>query len=71
MIKYKAIQLSLTTTSLSHILTSHMTASVSSYKRKKVQTVQNFFRHFHTEFLRTPAFFLPPKSGVFVSRLKP
>ena len=38
------------------------------YKRKKVQ---NFFRHFRTEVLRNPAFFLPPKTGVFVSRQKP
>ena len=36
-------------------------------KRKKVQ---NFFRHFHTEILRIPAFFLSPKTGVFVSRQK-
>ena len=37
------------------------------YKHKKVGKVQNFFRHFRTEVLRIPAFFLPPKTGVFVS----
>ena len=41
------------------------------YKRKKVRKVRNFFRHFRTEILRIPAFFLPPKTGVFVSRQKP
>ena len=41
------------------------------YKRKKVRKVRNFFRHFHTEILRIPAFFLPLKTGVFVSRQKP
>ena len=40
------------------------------YKRKKVQKVRNFFRHFRTEILRISAFFLPPKTGVFVSRQK-
>ena len=40
------------------------------YKRKKVRKVRNFFRHFRTEILRIPAFFLPPKTGVFVSRQK-
>ena len=33
------------------------------YKRKKVQKVRNFFRHFRTEILRIPAFFLPLKTG--------
>ena len=41
------------------------------YKRKKVRKVQNFFQHFRTEILRIPVFFLPPKTGVFVSRPKP
>ena len=38
------------------------------YKHKKVR---NFFRHFRTEILRILAFFLPPKTGDFVSRQKP
>ena len=38
------------------------------YKRKKVQ---NFFQHFRTEILRILAFFLLPKTSVFVSRQKP
>ena len=39
-------------------------ASVT-YKCKKVQKVQNFFRHFCTEILRISAFFLLPKIGIF------
>ena len=46
-------------------------ASSVPYKNNKVQKVQNFFRHFHTEILRIPAFFLLPKTSVFVSRQKP
>ena len=38
------------------------------YKHKKVQ---NFFWHFRTEILRILAFFLPPKTGIFVSHRKP
>ena len=41
------------------------------YKRKKMQKVRNFFRYFRTEFLLSPAFFLAPKTGVFISRRKP
>ena len=41
------------------------------YKRKKVQKVRNFFRHFHTEILRILAFFLPPKTGDIFSCQKP
>ena len=36
-----------------------------------MRKVQNFFRHCHTEILRIPAFFLPPKTIIFVSRQKP
>ena len=45
-----------------------LSISSVSYKRNNVR---NFFRHFRTEFLRIPAFFLPPKTGVFVFRQKP
>ena len=52
-----------------HLLSIHCIDLTSvPYKRKKVR---NFFRHFRTEILQIPAFFLPPKTGVFVSRQKP
>ena len=41
-----------------------MLVSSVPYKRKKVR---NFFWHFCTEILRILAFFLPPKTGIFVS----
>ena len=51
-------------------LTGVLHAASVPYKRKKVRKVRNFFRHFRTEILRILAFFLPPKTGVFVSRQK-
>ena len=47
------------------MLTRSVISNSVPYKRKKLRKVRNFFRHFRTEILRIPAFFLPPKTGVF------